>query len=197
LAWFSIYNTTNRIACASTRLVHLTPPEQYWPWIILPGTTVVYLLGGILLPFIPFAVFTERRQIWFVIVAYALVSAAAFSTYLAWPLTIERPEINGDRFDQQLLRQVYQNDLPGNCLPSSHVTFAVLAALLVAHSRLGRLVIHAVVLLAILVSLSTVTTGQHYIIDVVAGVVLAFGGFHATRYLVGDIQSLGAATGAD
>ncbi len=70
------------------------------------------------------------------------------------------------------LQFIYDFDRPYNCLPSLHVAYAFLAALTCyrVHRGLGI----AALLYAALIGISTLYTKQHYVVDVVAGVLLAY-----------------------
>jgi membrane-associated phospholipid phosphatase len=71
-----------------------------------------------------------------------------------------------------LLAQVHKIDPPGNVFPSLHVAHTFLIAFLLEldRPRLGRVVL----VMAILLALSTMTTKQHFIADVLAGLAMAF-----------------------
>ena len=68
---------------------------------------------------------------------------------------------------------VQRIDPPGNVFPSLHVAHTAALALIIHHEnrRLGRVVI----VMAALLALSTLTTKQHFVADVVSGLLLAAG----------------------
>ena len=66
---------------------------------------------------------------------------------------------------------IYSSDVKYNCLPSLHVAQCFLAAF--TCSRVHRGVGAAAAVWASLVALSTLYTKQHYVLDVVTGIVLA------------------------
>jgi membrane-associated phospholipid phosphatase len=70
------------------------------------------------------------------------------------------------------LRALYSSDPPYNSFPSLHVAHSFVSALACSrvHRRLGIIAMIA----ATLVAFSTLFTKQHYVLDVVAGVSLAF-----------------------
>jgi membrane-associated phospholipid phosphatase len=85
---------------------------------------------------------------------------------------------------------LYGADPPYNCFPSLHVAHSFVSAL-TCH-RLHRGVGAATLAAAALVGLSTLYTKQHYLLDVVAGVALAFAA-HALflrRYPRGRVPEL-------
>jgi membrane-associated phospholipid phosphatase len=77
------------------------------------------------------------------------------------------------------MREVIAVDGAANCTPSSHVFYAVLAALLVGRGAKRWTTRSAVWVLAVAVSATTITTGQHYFIDVPCGAAAALVGYGA------------------
>jgi membrane-associated phospholipid phosphatase len=69
------------------------------------------------------------------------------------------------------LRFLYDADPPYNCFPSLHVAHSFVSAL--TCYRLDRRLGYGALLFASLVAISTLFTKQHYIADVVGGIVLA------------------------
>lgn len=94
--------------------------------------------------------------------------------YWFYPTSFERPEIEGNGLSRNLLRSVYVLDYKGlNCMPSMHCSqcFIILYYSL-ASTGLG-LWQYGFVALALLITLSTVFTKQHVLIDVAAAIPLA------------------------
>jgi hypothetical protein len=87
----------------------------------------------------------------------------------------------GPGWSRRLLRLVQTYDAPGNCFPSMHVSVAMLTAL---HARihLGP----AVYAFPTLVALSCLFTKQHYLIDLVVGAFLGWGGFQIFIWMGGS-----------
>jgi hypothetical protein len=73
-------------------------------------------------------------------------------------------------FSTWVLAIVYGADRPWNCFPSLHVAMSLLAALTVleVHRIRGMLIL----LLTFLIALSTILIKQHYVLDVVAAMLL-------------------------
>ena len=86
-----------------------------------------------------------------------------------YPRPILRPPFAG--LSAAFLASVQSIDPPGNVFPSLHVAHTSSLALILHHEnpRLGRIVI----VLAALLALSTLTTKQHFVADVVSGFALA------------------------
>jgi membrane-associated phospholipid phosphatase len=183
MIWSATYHITNAHGSDPVQTVHLTRPCDLVPGIIQPWTAVLYLAGGLVLPLLPFAYNWSWPKLRFVLACYAVSSTLAFLCYWAWPLGIVRPSFEGPGLGNWLMRQVVAVDGEANCFPSSHVLFAVLGALLVGHGGAGRPVRVAVWALAVAVCATTVTTGQHYFLDVAGGAAFALAGYGVARVL--------------
>lgn len=171
LVWWKGYSYLNERGSDPARMILWTRPADVTPGIIQPWTAVVYVLVGSLLPLLPFWYYWNLRGVRFVLTAYCTASAIAFVCYWLWPVGIVRSTDRGDGIGPSLMRHVISVDRAANCTPSSHVIYSVLAALLVG--RANPRGIPMVVGVAAAVSLSTITTGQHYWIDVITGASVA------------------------
>jgi membrane-associated phospholipid phosphatase len=102
--------------------------------------------------------------------AYITVMLVCYGTYLTYPVAMERPSFDEHSFATWALMIVYNTDNPLNCFPSMHVAMSLLASLTLmeVHRVRGLLAL----LLTILIAVSTLFIKQHYILDVVAAMVL-------------------------
>lgn len=108
-----------------------------------------------------------------VVLAYLTVVITAYAGFLLYPTVAPRPaDVPGDGIFAHSLRSVYDLDPPYNCFPSLHVAYSFLAALTSyrVHRGLGL----AALLWAVLIGISTLYTKQHYVVDVIAGVLMAY-----------------------
>ena len=106
------------------------------------------------------------------VLAYVSTVMAAYAGFLFYPTLAPRPAVvAGEDIFSWTLRQLYDFDPPYNCFPSLHVAYSFLAALTTwtVHRGLGS----AALAWATLIAISTLFTKQHYVLDVVAGMVLA------------------------
>jgi membrane-associated phospholipid phosphatase len=109
-----------------------------------------------------------RRTVW----AYLLVWLTSYLVFLALPTVAPRPaRVMGDGFAVWGLRFLYAADPPYNCFPSLHVAHSFVSAL--ACYRVHRPLGVFAGICASLVAVSTLFTKQHYLADVLAGVLLA------------------------
>jgi len=98
-----------------------------------------------------------------------LVTSYAFYAFLQ--TYIDRPAIIGDDLFSRMIRDVYASDQPYNDFPSLHASLSTTFAIhwLRVDRRLGL----PIAVWAALIVVSTVFVKQHYVPDVVAGVLLA------------------------
>lgn len=148
-------------ALALDRFLPLAPT-----WALVYGALYVFLIV------LPVLVVQQeeliRRTVW----AYLTVWTIAYVCFLLYPTVAPRPgTVLGDGFAVWGLRFLYDADPPYNCFPSIHVAHSFVSAL--ACYRVHRALGLIAVLCALLVALSTLFTKQHYVADLIAGIVLA------------------------
>jgi len=136
-------------------------------WALIYGALYMFLIV------LPVLVVREeahiRRTFW----AYLAVWITAYVCFVVYPTAAPRPpEVVGDGFAVWGLRFLYDADPPYNCFPSLHVAHSFVSAL--TCYRLDRRLGQGALACASLVGISTLFTKQHYIADVVGGIVLAF-----------------------
>ena len=152
-------------ALALDRLVPLAPT-----WALVYGALYAFL---IVLPV--FVVQQEeliRRTVW----AYLTVWTVAYICFLLYPTVAPRPDtVTGKGFAVWGLRFLYDADPPYNCFPSLHVAHSFVSAL--ASYRVHRTLGFVAISCAWLVAISTLFTKQHYVADLIAGILLAFAAY--------------------
>jgi membrane-associated phospholipid phosphatase len=135
-------------------------------WAIVYGTLYLFLIV------LPVFVVRQEEHIRRTVFAYLTIWITAYVTFLTYPTIAPRPtEVIGKGFMVWGLRFLYDADPPYNCFPSLHVAHSFVSAL--TCYRVHRGVGIAAAICASLVGLSTLFTKQHYILDVIAGVLLA------------------------
>lgn len=148
-----------------TRLDDVIP---FWPrtaWLYLPVYFLIFVVAVV--------GFRTRRHFDRALVAFAcnVVIGAAGHLLIAaeYPRPVLRPPFSGP--SELFLAWVQSVDPPGNVFPSLHVAHSSALALILHHEnrRLGRVVI----CLALVLALSTLTTKQHFIADVISGFFMA------------------------
>lgn len=165
------YIAINNWNASPHRALYLSPrPLDVIPWAYQPWTSIPYLLGGLLATFGPLLGKRSRNEVRRCLLTYCLMLAISFLTYLCLPITMLRPDYSGEVTGALLMQMVASVDAPANCLPSLHTGFAVTAVGLVCHYDWPRPIIGMFIVNAPVVLVTTITTGQHYAVDLVAGI---------------------------
>jgi membrane-associated phospholipid phosphatase len=98
------------------------------------------------------------------------------TTFLLYPTYVQRPLLSGEDWSIQWLRFIYANDGAYNAFPSGHVYITALIGFY--WSRWFPWQRGFWVVVVALIAASTVLTGQHYLLDPIGGLVLAWAGYH-------------------
>ncbi|OYP00184.1 phosphatidic acid phosphatase, partial [Lachnotalea glycerini] len=94
--------------------------------------------------------------------------------FILLPTTIIRPQVSGNDFFSWLVRLVYQLDRPTNLFPSIHCLVSWFCFIGIRKSvRISKWYKLFSCIFAILVCVSTQFTKQHYLMDIVGGILLA------------------------
>jgi membrane-associated phospholipid phosphatase len=150
---------------ALDRLVPLVPA-----WALVYGALYAFLI--VLPVFVIQQQELIRRTVW----AYLMVWIVAYIFFLLYPTVAPRSDtVVGEGFATWGLRFLYEADPPYNCFPSLHVAHSFVSALACyqVHRRLGLVAISS----ASLVAISTLFTKQHYVADVISGILLALAAY--------------------
>lgn len=143
----------------------LIKPHPIWvfPYLLAIPIWLAALIWG--------AIRMDRRTYRIMAVAALITVSVGVITYVVYPTYVIRPDITSQTVGSDLLRWVYAHDQPNNALPSSHVYLTLLCGLLwMRWKPRGRLLWLTGVLV---ISLSTLFTKQHYLLDVISGAALA------------------------
>jgi membrane-associated phospholipid phosphatase len=175
-AFCAIYTFTGRF--------HLRPPEPLALWLpdrLIPfiDWTIWVYASQYLLLYCCFLGVNSARAVSRLVYAISLASLLAFCVFLIYPTEFPRSVTTREGASTFAFRFLYSIDSSANCFPSLHVALAWLSALGLRDERkkAGALAM----VWAALISISTLTTKQHYFIDLVGGGVLAL----FCRWLVG------------
>ena len=138
---------------------------------VVPQGSLVY--GSLFLAAVlPAFVIHQHEHLNRTLLAFILMWLVALGCFWFYPTAYSRPgRIAGGGFGEWGLRVIYSTDDRYNCLPSLHVAQCFLAAF--SCGRVHRGVGIVATVWASLVALSTLYTKQHYVLDVVTGILLA------------------------
>lgn len=133
-------------------------PWTIWPYLLLLLTDLVFPL-----------LIVERRLFRFTMRAYAFTALISFAVWALFPTTLPRSSIipHGDSISEIAYRLLISVDPPNNCFPSGHISIPT-----VLFWALGKqwptYKIHLWLCFALL-SVTILTTKQHYFVDLVGG----------------------------
>jgi len=110
------------------------------------------------------------------IAACILTFAIGTSTFVFFPTYIQAVTFEGNDIFSFLLRIIHENWGRYDAFPSGHVYITTLLTFFFSRWYPSRKLLW--ILILIIVSFSTLFTGQHYILDVIGGYVVALAGYH-------------------
>ncbi|MFA6957355.1 MAG: phosphatase PAP2 family protein [Thermoanaerobaculia bacterium] len=141
---------------------------------LVPVWALVYGALYFFLILLPILVVRQDELVRRTVYAYLVIWIAAYIFFFViYPTAAPRPQrIVGEGFAVWGLRALYSSDPPYNCFPSIHVAHSFVSAF--ASHRVNRGLGVLATICAALVALSTLFTKQHYVVDIIAGFVLAF-----------------------
>jgi membrane-associated phospholipid phosphatase len=140
-----------------------------------PGWIFVYASLG-LVALLPLFIVRQRTLFYRAMQAYLMVMLVSYAGFVLYPTVAPRPaHVAGDGFSSWSLRFLYSLDPPYGCFPSLHVAYSFVSAL--TCYRLHRGLGIAAATWAALIGVSALFTKQHYVVDVIAGALLAFAAY--------------------
>lgn len=166
--WVFLYNLINwgtllrsSIFVIETPLDRAVPMST--PWIFVYTMAYPCCLAPVFLLSLP------RLRV--ACLAYTISIMSSLVMFMLMPVGIVRPEPQPGDYGLLLLTVTRAIDQPFNCFPSLHVSLDFIAAFVTwtEHPRAGA----ALLALASVISVSTLFVKQHYVLDLVAGVLLA------------------------
>lgn len=113
----------------------------------------------------------EKSSAYRLLCADFLVKGIAIFFFLLIPSTLERPQVTGSGLWNDLVRWLYISDAPDNLFPSIHCIASTLSAVGIRKNKKIPLWYRLFsFLMMIAICISTLTTRQHVIVDVIGGV---------------------------
>jgi membrane-associated phospholipid phosphatase len=150
---------------------------------LYPPAIVPYLLGTVIFIIFPIlaALYVKPRE--FESYAVSILAATVISclAYLIFPTFVTRPDVTSNDFFLQVIKLLYQTDRSYNAAPSGHTFYTLISCFYI--SRWLPKLKWLWWILAGLIILSTLFTRQHYVLDVVCGIALAFLAYGAGRFM--------------
>jgi len=147
----------------------------------IPATVLIYISIFIML-FMPYAFVKNKSHFKALAKSYLVGMFIGYLAFLLLPVKVVRPLITQTDIFSKMLSMLYSRDFPYNSFPSLHVGLSLLSGLIIYNEdkKWGKWMI----LWAILITLSTLTTKQHTLIDVAGGVAVSMISYWAYLKLV-------------
>lgn len=161
--YYLAYFLTNHLKVFKLHMLPFIGGEENIP--LVNWTVIVYLSAAIMAPIAMFLI--KQPQLGRVFVYGAGLVAVAMISFVVYPIAYPRPIT-----DNFLLHLLHTTDSPSNCFPSLHVAASFYLSLCLWRfnsKRIGFLFL----LWSAAITVSTLTTKQHYIIDIIASGILA------------------------
>lgn len=146
-----------------------------------PLDDVIPVVGAFAVPYVSLRPFIYLSALLFLLFRVRIYRSAAVSMIVVLLISyafyaflqtyIDRPAIAGDDVFSRMIRDIYASDQPYNDFPSLHASLSTIFA--IHWLRVDRRWGLPIGIWAGLIVVSTVFVKQHYVPDVVAGVVLA------------------------
>lgn len=161
-----IYQWLN--AALTPRFDFFVPLDGWIPF--LPLSWLVYVSFYVMLPLA--AWWAKPGEYPKTLGAVLTANVLCWLGFVLVPSHYPRPSLDGvdPAWLHAAMASMWSDDLPGNTLPSIHVTTSTLVALRLREAKGGPLWL----LWALAIAVSTLTVKQHFVADVVAGGLLAF-----------------------
>jgi len=110
------------------------------------------------------------------VAACFLTFSISTSTFIFFPTYVKAATLTGQDLFTNLLRFIHEHGGRYDAFPSGHVYITALLALFFSYQYPRYKYLWFSIL--VIVSFSTLLTGQHYILDILGGYVVAFAGYH-------------------
>ncbi len=171
----------NSIAYYGSRLVtmnrvHYNLSNRFDDYIPFVPWTIVIYLGCYLFWIVNYVIGCrqDREKAFRFMSADVLAKLVCLICFIAFPTTNTRPVIEGTSIWEEGMRLLYHIDAADNLFPSIHCLTSSFCFIAVRkNERIPKWYKGASLLMAVSVYISTLTTKQHVLIDVVAGIVLS------------------------
>ena len=158
-----------------------TPLDQLIP--VLPAWVTVYLAAFVTwFVVIPWIMAESKRHAYRLCGVYTIIMIVTLICFLAYPVTIQRPEITESGLFNDWLRLVYRFDEPTDLCPSLHVVLNYVCwRCTMDCKKIPKWVQWFNLVFLILVCFSILFVKQHFVIDVFVALVVTEGAIQIGR----------------
>ena len=174
-----VYFPINRLITGGWALS--LPIDKYIP--LYPPALIPYLIGSLLFVAFPIwaSLYSKRPEFEAYIISFLTATIISYIIYLTLPTYVIRPEIHSQDFFSKAISLLYQNDYPHNAAPSGHTFYTLISFLYI---RVWNPKVQGISLtITLLIIASTLLTKQHYMLDMISGLILGFITYWTGRYI--------------
>jgi membrane-associated phospholipid phosphatase len=178
LALLVIYFPINRLAKGGWALS--LPIDKFIP--LYPPALIPYLTGTLLFVAFPIwaSFYSKKNEFEAYIISFFTATIISYIIYLTLPTFVIRPEVHSQDYFSKAIVFLYQNDYPHNAAPSGHAFYTLISFLYI--KRWFPKVQLISLIIALLIIASTLLTKQHYVLDVISGLILGVIAYWTGRY---------------
>lgn len=173
-----IYFPINRLVSGGWALS--LPIDKNIP--LYPPALIPYLLGSLLFVAFPIwaSLYSEKYKFEAYVISFLTATTISYIIYLTLPTFVIRPEVHSQDHFSRAIVLLYQNDYPHNAAPSGHTFYTLISFLYIKFWNPKVQVISLTI--ALLIIASTLLTKQHYVLDVISGLILGFIAYWTGQY---------------
>ncbi|MFH1222784.1 MAG: phosphatase PAP2 family protein [Pseudomonadota bacterium] len=168
LAFLLLYLLPNHIQLFNPMYLPSFEFENNIPFI---DWTIWFYMSDYLCVAVVFILLKDRENMNRIFYSQILALITAMLIFFVLPTTYPRPMVEYNGISGWLLKFLHSADTPGNACPSVHVAVTFIAAF--GFIKEQRRKLWFFILWAAAISLSTLTVKQHYVVDVIAGFLMA------------------------
>jgi membrane-associated phospholipid phosphatase len=178
-AFLFFYMLPNHISIFTPKYLNLLEFEKKIPF--LSWTIWVYMSDYVFIV-LAFYILKDRiniNRMFYSFIVFCILSMFVFYLY---PVTYPRPVINYEGINGFMFAFLHSIDTPSNCMPSLHVGMSYLLSYAFLYEQ--RVLFFPFFIWATLISFSTLTTKQHYFVDIIGGIVFSLISIYLVNKLI-------------
>lgn len=167
--WALCYFSINAYTEGKNTHILVLPFEDKIPFI---PYFIIFYFSTYVLAILPYFIVKDIVAYRNFILSFIIIVFISSIVYLIYPVETIRPDFISDNVFLKMIAMLYTIAKPYNLFPSMHVSLSALAVIICF--RYNKKLGHWLIFLLVMIIFSTLFVKQHYIVDLVAALVLAF-----------------------
>jgi membrane-associated phospholipid phosphatase len=189
LAVLSLYLVINRLMSwqgdGTTVEIWLDQYVPFWPiWVVPYVLSILWWGVAVLWAYLKM----EDSLYMAFIIGWISACLIGYAMFIFYPNYMIRPQVTGTGWAEWLIRFIYANDRTYNAFPSQHLWDTVIITLI--WNRWKPRLRWPLWGLTLIVAMSTLFTGQHWILDVIGGTLLGVVGYFIGLMVAARLTSI-------